>query len=108
MVSNKLHVTLGLLIWGFVTLLFKTTQKFSIVSFFVAVVGASLPDVDLFLRAWMNHRGITHTIRFGLVYSCGVVILSSCIFSIYETTSLSLLAFLSFTSHLILDQHIRF
>ncbi|MCD6414525.1 MAG: metal-dependent hydrolase [Candidatus Diapherotrites archaeon] len=107
MASNKVHIALGLLIWGFVVL-FRTTQRFMIASFFVNVFGASLPDVDLLFKPWLKHRGVTHTIRFGLIYTSAVAIASSVLFPADDIVLLSLLAFTSFMSHLILDDHIKF
>lgn len=107
MAFQKVHTAVGLVIWAFV-MLFRPSTEFAIASFIVLLVGSTLPDADLMFQPLLKHRGLSHTIRAALVYTALVALASSWLLMPGESVLLSLLALISYMSHLLFDSHIKF
>ena len=107
MTFQRVHTAIGLFIWAFIWLL-HPSYWFGIASFFVIVLGSTLPDIDLLFQPFLKHRGIIHTVRAGLVYSVIVALAASWLMTPEETVLLALLALISFVTHLLFDGHLKF
>lgn len=73
-----------------------------IISFLFAPIFAGL--LLSYLHSKMDHRGLVHSIPFGLVLSIGVFLMSENSFGTFNSYMISIMFFIGFIIHLVLDE----